>query len=170
MMAGMIWVLDFEGYQLDSALFPVEIALYSCKQEIWVMFYVTYPYPYFDNRTTEHQYNRHRLKWNEHHGQSLSRTVNQIIDILKNSDTILYVKGREKFKAVRDWFSRDNSIHVEEVSEIPSIRTLNTLYPDTFSATVCQRHLTNGASHCARHKAFLISKVLVGAKQQQESA
>lgn len=148
---------------MEGVHFPEEIAaLLICANGEFFMFYITY---YFD---------RQKLKGVDDY-QALGTPIKRIIAVLGCNATV-FVEGGEKAKEVKRWLKPDDdddddesigSIRVEEVSGEPGIDTLDSLYPNVSSITACLRHLTNGASHCALHRAYLIYELL-DSKYQHE--
>ena len=149
-----VWVIDMECYQDENILYPLEIALYNTKQKEWHMYYIKWPFVFYYTRAFHYQFKRHGLDWGDG-DTTLRKAFKEIHDLVKDGG-LVFVKGLEKYKLVKDWLS---GIDVQELNNEPSIKTLSSRYPDSFSKTACAVHLENGSTCCARHKAFLVSNM-----------
>ena len=116
----MHWYCDFEGYQLDGANFIVkEISILSSDGHHCFTYLIRSSklQHVCDNATLRYQFNRHKLhvKYGEY-------GFNEAMDDIYNkaAGCIIYVKGLEKTK-----FLRDNYFNAKELQSVPSFKNLN---------------------------------------------
>jgi hypothetical protein len=153
------WILDFEGYQVNSIYFPIEIALLNVHQNnlcyTWRIKYSDAMAVY--NQNTEWQFRKHRLGWN--HGNmylyEALKEMRTVIDDYCSGEHVVYVKGLEKTNWMRQqrWFPfHYPKVTVQEIQGVPSFRDLSMFYGAEYACT----YHTNAPFdvRCARRKAY----------------
>src|SRR6266853_3001634 len=138
----MYWFLDFESYKTAVDKYVVkEISILANDGTQCYTYMVkspkNYQFPKID-KTTIHQYNRHRIPWN--YGDY---TFNEAIDDIgsKVGRNTVYVKGLEKQRFLESYL-----VHVYDLDFVPSIKKLNSCL-----GNCCE--IKHG-KQCARRKVY----------------
>ena len=139
------FICDFEAYQLGNAgtYYPLEIALLNCDTKTCEMFYVKYLQNIHD-LTTQFQFKRHGIGWKD--GNEFLEQAFYKMNSLVSYNDIIYVKGLEKTKYIREWFPL---VVVIEILNAPSLMEIKTDVSFT-----CHKHNPKLYLACAKRKAY----------------
>ena len=163
MASAVRWILDFEGYQIHSFFYPIEIGLLSLQNnDLCYEWRIKYESVAFSNRTTRWQHNQHALGW-KHGNKDLHVALTEIRKVINdyNNDSelptmtspqhIIYVKGFEKANWIKRWFQDSCNIIVEQIHGAPSFRDLSMFYGAMYA---CIYHRDAFHLRCARKKVY----------------
>jgi hypothetical protein len=150
------WILDMECYQMDSEIFPVEIALLNADVNQCFVYYISYPKNNYSHAARKYQFSRHGFYW--HNGdQTLDNAVKDICQkVTVNEATYnkVYVKGHEKHKLVSTWFLSSNGIRQCDVIDIGNDAPNFLVMKNLCMEKTCDKHGNKLHLFCARRKCY----------------
>ena len=139
------YVLDFEGFQVDSVFYPLEVAVVDVHTRLCWMLYITYDHEIY-SPSVRYQQHLHHMCWKDGTISYEDATV-CLRRLLHFAE--VYVKDLQKANFIRNWLN----VCVTEITNAPSYKHMHDCINEH-----CRFHVS---IHCARRKAFELIKYVL---------
>lgn len=153
-------VIDVQGFIIDNHFFPKEVCVSGVDSKI-TTFLIAPPIEYSELTNKDRITNKwlcnhlHGLCWND--GNITHEEFSQylVVYLKKEQDIIVYVKGIEKVRWLRQLLGKKEQIQIVDLDEFncPNIKTL---YKNNTQIKVCNYHRSVYMKTCSRKSVIIL--------------